>query len=52
MLWSTIANLITGFTRFFNHLAIAILTGLMFLQLDDSRSSLQYRVFVSHRKKH
>jgi ATP-binding cassette subfamily G (WHITE) protein 2 (SNQ2) len=35
-----------GFTRFFNHLAIAILTGLMFLQLDDSRSSLQYRIFV------
>jgi ATP-binding cassette subfamily G (WHITE) protein 2 (SNQ2) len=35
-----------GFTRFFNHVAIALLTGLMFLQLDDSRSSLQYRVFV------
>ncbi|KAK5116214.1 hypothetical protein LTR62_008540 [Meristemomyces frigidus] len=35
-----------GFTRFFNHVAIALLTGLMFLNLDDSRSSLQYRVFV------
>ena len=35
-----------GFTRLFNHVAIALLTGLMFLQLDDSRSSLQYRVFV------
>lgn len=35
-----------GFTRLFNHVAIALLTGLMFLQLDDSRSALQYRVFV------
>ncbi|KAK5120807.1 hypothetical protein LTR85_005874 [Meristemomyces frigidus] len=35
-----------GFTRLFNHVAIALLTGLMFLQLDDSRTSLQYRVFV------
>jgi len=35
-----------GFTRFFNHVAIALLTGLMFLNLDDSRTSLQYRVFV------
>jgi ABC-type multidrug transport system ATPase subunit/ABC-type multidrug transport system permease subunit len=35
-----------GFTRLFNHVAIAILTGLAFLHLDDSRSSLQYRVFV------
>ena len=35
-----------GFTRFFNHLAIAVLTGLMFLQLNDSRTSLQNRVFV------
>ncbi|CAJ2504930.1 Uu.00g123240.m01.CDS01 [Anthostomella pinea] len=34
------------FTRVFNHLAIALLTGLMYLQLDDSRSSLQYKVFV------
>lgn len=35
-----------GFTRLFNHVAIALLSGLMFLQLDDSRSSLQYRIFV------
>jgi len=35
-----------GFTRLFNHVAIALLTGLAYLQLDDSRSSLQYRVFV------
>ncbi|KIX09317.1 uncharacterized protein Z518_00396 [Rhinocladiella mackenziei CBS 650.93] len=35
-----------GFTRLFNHVAVALLSGLAFLQLDDSRSSLQYRVFV------
>ncbi|KAF8416806.1 ABC-2 type transporter-domain-containing protein [Tirmania nivea] len=35
-----------GFTRFFNHIAIALLTGLCFLNLDDSRSSMQYRIFV------
>jgi ATP-binding cassette, subfamily G (WHITE), member 2, SNQ2 len=35
-----------GFTRLFNHVIIALLTGLNFLQLDDSRASLQYRVFV------
>ena len=35
-----------GFTRLFNHFIIAFLTGLNFLQLDDSRSALQYRVFV------
>ncbi|KAE8553136.1 hypothetical protein EYB25_004517 [Talaromyces marneffei] len=35
-----------GFTRLFVHAIIALLTGLMFLQLDDSRTSLQYRVFV------
>ena len=35
-----------GFTRLFNHVSIALLSGLAFLQLDDSRSSLQYRVFV------
>ena len=34
-----------GFTRLFNHVAIALLTGLVFLQLDESRSALQYRVF-------
>ncbi|KAF1994828.1 hypothetical protein P154DRAFT_526746 [Amniculicola lignicola CBS 123094] len=35
-----------GFTRLFNHVIIALLTGLMYLNLDDSRSSLQYRVFI------
>ncbi|KAF2090707.1 hypothetical protein K490DRAFT_62029 [Saccharata proteae CBS 121410] len=35
-----------GMTRFFNHIIIALLTGLMYLQLDNSRASLQYRVFV------
>lgn len=35
-----------GFTRFFNHIVIALLTGLCFLNLDDSRSSMQYRIFV------
>ena len=33
-----------GFTRFFVHVIIALPTGLMFLNLDDSRTSLQYRV--------
>jgi energy-coupling factor transporter ATP-binding protein EcfA2 len=35
-----------GFTRLYIHVIIALLTGLMFLQLDDSRTSLQYRIFV------
>lgn len=35
-----------GLTRLFIHVVIALFTGLMFIQLDDSRSSLQYRVFV------
>jgi ABC-type multidrug transport system permease subunit len=35
-----------GFTRLLNHVILAVLTGLMYLQLDDSRSSLQYRVFI------
>jgi ABC-type multidrug transport system ATPase subunit/ABC-type multidrug transport system permease subunit len=34
------------FTRLFNHFVIALLTGLTFLNLDESRQSLQYRVFV------
>ncbi len=34
------------FTRLFNHFVIALLTGLTFMNLDDSRQSLQYRVFV------
>ena len=32
-----------GFTRLFNHVVIALISGLCYLQLDDSRSSLQYR---------
>ncbi|KAF2791825.1 hypothetical protein K505DRAFT_351045 [Melanomma pulvis-pyrius CBS 109.77] len=35
-----------GFTRLFNHVIVALLTGLMYLQLDDSRTSLQYRIFI------
>ncbi|KAL1872651.1 hypothetical protein VTK73DRAFT_1412 [Phialemonium thermophilum] len=35
------------FTRLFNHVAIAIITGLTFLNLDLSRASLQYKVFVT-----
>ena len=35
-----------GFTRLFNHVIIAILTGLMFLNLGDDRAALQERVFV------
>jgi ABC-type multidrug transport system ATPase subunit/ABC-type multidrug transport system permease subunit len=35
-----------GFTRLFNHVIIAIITGLAYLNLDDSRESLQYRVFI------
>lgn len=35
-----------GFTRLFTHVAISLITGLNYLQLDNSRSSLQYRVFI------
>ncbi len=35
-----------GFTRLFNHVVIALLSGLAFLNLDNSRTSLQYRVFI------
>ncbi|KAI4195627.1 MAG: hypothetical protein LQ350_007098 [Teloschistes chrysophthalmus] len=35
-----------GFTRLFNHIAIALIAGLVYLNLDDSRSSLQERVFT------
>lgn len=35
-----------GFTRFFNHVVVALLTGLSYLRLNNSRSSLQYRVFI------
>ncbi|PKS05034.1 hypothetical protein jhhlp_008400 [Lomentospora prolificans] len=34
------------FTRLLNHLIVALLTGLTYLGLDNSRSSLQYKVFV------
>ncbi|KAB5566368.1 ABC-2 type transporter-domain-containing protein [Coniochaeta sp. 2T2.1] len=34
------------FTRLFSHVVIGLVTGLTYLNLDDSRSSLQYRVFV------
>lgn len=34
------------FTRLFSHVVIALITGLTYLNLDDSRSSMQYRVFV------
>lgn len=35
-----------GFTRLFQHIAIALIVGLTFLNLDNSVASLQYRVFV------
>ena len=35
------------YTRLFNHVAIALITGLTYLNLDTSRSSLQYKVFVT-----
>jgi ATP-binding cassette subfamily G (WHITE) protein 2 (SNQ2) len=35
-----------GFTRLFNHVAHALIVGLTFIHLDDSRSSLQNRVFL------
>jgi ATP-binding cassette, subfamily G (WHITE), member 2, SNQ2 len=35
-----------GFTRLFSHAIIALFTGLTFLQLGNSASDLQYRVFV------
>ncbi|CAH0014706.1 unnamed protein product [Clonostachys rhizophaga] len=34
------------FTRMFSHVAVALITGLTFLNLDDSRASLQNKVFV------
>ncbi|KAF4450095.1 hypothetical protein F53441_6739 [Fusarium austroafricanum] len=34
------------FTRIFSHVAVAFITGLMYLNLDNSRSSLQNRVFI------
>jgi ABC-type multidrug transport system ATPase subunit/ABC-type multidrug transport system permease subunit len=41
--WRTPNYLIT---RLFNHFVIALITGLTFLNLDNSRQSLQYTVFV------
>lgn len=35
-----------GFTRLFNHIIIAILTGLAYLNLGNNLASLQFRVFV------
>jgi ATP-binding cassette subfamily G (WHITE) protein 2 (SNQ2) len=35
-----------GFTRLFNHVIHALIVGLTFINLDDSRSSLQNRVFL------
>ncbi|KAK3945683.1 putative brefeldin a resistance protein [Diplogelasinospora grovesii] len=35
------------FTRLFNHFVIALITGLTYLNLDNSRQSLQYKVFVT-----
>ncbi|KAF2402846.1 ATP-binding cassette transporter ABC2 [Trichodelitschia bisporula] len=35
-----------GVTRLFNHIIVCILTGLTYLHLNDSRTSLQYRIFI------
>ncbi|RDL41763.1 Uncharacterized protein BP5553_01742 [Venustampulla echinocandica] len=35
-----------GFTRLFNHVIVALINGLAYLNLDNSRASLQYRVFI------
>ena len=34
------------YTRFFQHIAFALVTGLLFLRLDNTYATLQYRVFV------
>ncbi|PTB69200.1 hypothetical protein BBK36DRAFT_1193534 [Trichoderma citrinoviride] len=34
------------FTRLYAHVAVAIITGLTYLNLDNSKASLQYKVFV------
>ncbi|KFA80751.1 hypothetical protein S40288_05551 [Stachybotrys chartarum IBT 40288] len=34
------------FTRLFNHVVVALVYGFTYLNLDDSRSSLQYTVFI------
>ncbi|GAA5969283.1 hypothetical protein JCM8115_006749 [Rhodotorula mucilaginosa] len=35
-----------GFTRLFQHISIALIVGLTFLNINDSLAALQYRVFV------
>ena len=35
-----------GFTRLFNHIVIGLITGLAFLNVDNSKAGLQYRVFI------
>ncbi|KAI0993829.1 ABC multidrug transporter I, partial [Podosphaera aphanis] len=35
-----------GFTRLFNHFILALITGLVYLNLDNSLASLQYRIFI------
>lgn len=35
-----------GFTRLFNHVALALVAGLNYINLDDSRTSLQNRIFI------
>ena len=35
-----------GFTRFFNHIIVALMTGFCYLRLNNSRTSLQYRIFI------
>ena len=36
-----------GFTRLFNHVSFALISGFTFFQLGDNKTSLQYRVFVT-----
>ena len=35
-----------GFTRLFNHVAVAVIAGVTYVQLSDSRASLQERTFI------
>ena len=35
-----------GFTRLFNHVAVAVIAGITYLQLNDSKTALQERVFI------
>ncbi|MCJ1359333.1 MAG: hypothetical protein MMC33_009334 [Icmadophila ericetorum] len=36
-----------GFTRLFNHVSFALISGFTFFHLGDNKTSLQYRVFVT-----